>query len=99
VLAHPAGMNISAQLFAVKWKMIISAMVVLIAGKLAVMMAAGQMFGVSRIASLRAGETGAATFAKPASLSHGIKATLVCAKHSLGAGWGTADWTDKLWCV
>lgn len=51
-----AGMNISVQLFAVKWKMIISAMVVLIAGKLAVMLAAGQMFGLSRMAALRAGE-------------------------------------------
>lgn len=48
-------MNISVQLFAVKWKMILSAMVVLLAGKLAVMVAAGQMFGLSRLASLRAG--------------------------------------------
>jgi len=50
-----AGMNISVQLFAVKWKMILGSMVVLIAGKLAVMVAAGQMFGLSRMASLRAG--------------------------------------------
>lgn len=49
-------MNISVQLFAVKWKMIMSAMVVLLVGKLAVMVAAGQMFGLSRMASLRAGE-------------------------------------------
>lgn len=49
------GMNISVQLFAVKWKMILGSMVVLIAGKLAVMVAAGQMFGLSRMASLRAG--------------------------------------------
>lgn len=51
-----AGMNISVQLFVVKWKMIMAAMVLLIAGKLAVMVAAGQMFGLSRLASLRAGE-------------------------------------------
>ena len=51
----PAGMNISVQLFVVKWKMIMAAMVVLIAGKVAVMMAAGAMFGLPRMASLRAG--------------------------------------------
>lgn len=49
-------MNISVQLFVVKWKMIMAAIVVLLAGKLAVMVAAGQMFGLSRMASLRAGE-------------------------------------------
>ena len=48
-------MNISVQLFVVKWKMIMAAMVVLIAGKVAVMMAAGAMFGLPRMASLRAG--------------------------------------------
>jgi hypothetical protein len=49
-------MQISGSLFVAKWKTIIAAMVVLVAGKLAVMMAAGQMFGLSRLASLRAGE-------------------------------------------
>jgi hypothetical protein len=51
-------MNISVQLFVVKWKMIMAAIIVLLAGKLAVMVAAGQMFGLSRMASLRAGEHG-----------------------------------------
>jgi hypothetical protein len=50
-------MNISVQLFAAKWKMIMFSIVVLLAGKLAVMVAAGQMFGLSRLAALRAGET------------------------------------------
>eukprot|EP00879_Flechtneria_rotunda_P019410 GHRR01020387.1.p1 GENE.GHRR01020387.1~~GHRR01020387.1.p1 ORF type:complete len:828 (+),score=374.04 GHRR01020387.1:716-3199(+) len=49
------GMQISVGLFIIKWKMILSAIVVLIAGKLAVMLAAGQMFGLSRLASLRSG--------------------------------------------
>lgn len=49
-------MNISVQLFVAKWKMIMAAIVVLISGKLAVMLAAGQMFGLSRLASLRSGE-------------------------------------------
>eukprot|EP00879_Flechtneria_rotunda_P010681 GHRR01011162.1.p1 GENE.GHRR01011162.1~~GHRR01011162.1.p1 ORF type:complete len:323 (+),score=140.55 GHRR01011162.1:415-1383(+) len=48
-------MQISVGLFIIKWKMILSAIVVLIAGKLAVMLAAGQMFGLSRLASLRSG--------------------------------------------
>jgi hypothetical protein len=56
VLLLFAGMNISVQLFAVKWKMIVLSIVVLLAGKLAVMVAAGQMFGLSRMAALRAGE-------------------------------------------
>jgi hypothetical protein len=50
-----AGMQISGSLFVAQWKTIIAAMVVLVAGKLAVMIAAGQMFGLSRLASLRAG--------------------------------------------
>eukprot|EP00882_Tetradesmus_deserticola_P011321 GHRQ01011972.1.p1 GENE.GHRQ01011972.1~~GHRQ01011972.1.p1 ORF type:complete len:451 (+),score=278.84 GHRQ01011972.1:1091-2443(+) len=49
------GMQISGSLFVAKWKTIIAAMVVLVGGKLAVMLAAGQMFGLSRLASLRAG--------------------------------------------
>ncbi|WIA31931.1 hypothetical protein OEZ86_002790 [Tetradesmus obliquus] len=49
------GMQISGSLFMAKWKTIIAAMVVLVGGKLAVMLAAGQMFGLSRLASLRAG--------------------------------------------
>lgn len=49
-------MQISAGLFLAKWKMITGAIVVLLAGKLAVMLAAGQMFGLSRLASLRSGE-------------------------------------------
>jgi hypothetical protein len=48
-------MQISGSLFMAKWKTIIAAMVVLVGGKLAVMLAAGQMFGLSRLASLRAG--------------------------------------------
>lgn len=55
LLFYCAGMNISVQLFMVKWKVIMASMVVLIVGKLAVMMAAGQMFGLSQMASLRAG--------------------------------------------
>eukprot|EP00878_Enallax_costatus_P015300 GHUV01016023.1.p1 GENE.GHUV01016023.1~~GHUV01016023.1.p1 ORF type:complete len:863 (+),score=298.32 GHUV01016023.1:243-2591(+) len=49
------GMQISTGLFLAKWKMITGAIVVLLAGKLAVMVAAGQMFGLSRLASLRSG--------------------------------------------
>lgn len=48
-------MQISVGLFIAKWKMIMAAMVLLIAGKLAVMVAAGHMFGLSRLASLRSG--------------------------------------------
>jgi hypothetical protein len=51
-------MQISTSLFVAKWKMIMASIVVLVAGKLAVMMAAGQMFGLSRMASLRAGAWG-----------------------------------------
>lgn len=53
-------MQISGSLFMAKWKTIIAAMVVLVGGKLAVMLAAGQMFGLSRLASLRAGGHGSA---------------------------------------
>jgi monovalent cation:proton antiporter-2 (CPA2) family protein len=49
------GMQISVGLFAAQWKSILSAIVVLVAGKLAVMMAAGGMFGLSRMAALRSG--------------------------------------------
>ena len=49
------GMQISVGLFMAKWKMILSSIVLLLAGKLAVIMVAGQMFGLSRMASLRAG--------------------------------------------
>ncbi|GBF95422.1 K(+) efflux antiporter chloroplastic-like [Raphidocelis subcapitata] len=42
-------------LFVAQWKSIIAALVVLVGGKLAVMMAAGGMFGLSRMAALRAG--------------------------------------------
>jgi Kef-type K+ transport system membrane component KefB len=48
-------MQISVSLFAAKWKTIMAAIVVLVSGKLAVMLAAGQMFGLSRLASLRSG--------------------------------------------
>lgn len=51
-----AGMEISVPLFIAQWKNIISAIVILLVGKLAVMVAAGQMFGLSRMASIRAGE-------------------------------------------
>jgi len=49
------GMQISVGLFCAQWKTILVSIVVLIAGKLAVMMAAGQAFGLSRLASLRSG--------------------------------------------
>jgi hypothetical protein len=49
-------MQISVGLFISNWKMIMAAIVVLITGKLAVMLAAGQMFGLSRLAALRSGE-------------------------------------------
>jgi len=49
------GMEISGQLFLAKWKEVIAGIVVLIAGKLAVMAAIGPMFGLSKLASLRAG--------------------------------------------
>eukprot|EP00877_Chromochloris_zofingiensis_P008397 jgi/Chrzof1/3810/Cz13g09190.t1_KEA1[v5.2] len=49
------GMEISVPLFIAQWKNIISAIVILLVGKLAVMVAAGQMFGLSRMASIRAG--------------------------------------------
>jgi len=49
------GMQISVGLFVAQWKSIIAALVVLVGGKLAVMVAAGSMFGLSRVAALRAG--------------------------------------------
>lgn len=49
-------MQISTGLFLAKWKVITGAIVLLLAGKLAVMVAAGQMFGLSRLASLRTGQ-------------------------------------------
>ena len=49
------GMQISVGLFLQQWRTIVAAIVVLIAGKLGVMLAAGQLFGLSRMASLRAG--------------------------------------------
>jgi hypothetical protein len=49
------GMQISVGLFCAQWKTILLSIVVLIAGKLAVMVAAGQAFGLSRVAALRAG--------------------------------------------
>jgi Kef-type K+ transport system membrane component KefB len=48
-------MQISVGLFLAKWKVIVASIVALLVGKLAVMMAAGQMFGLSRMASLRSG--------------------------------------------
>jgi monovalent cation:proton antiporter-2 (CPA2) family protein len=49
------GMQISVGLFCAQWKAILAAIVALIVGKLAVMVAAGQAFGLSRVAALRAG--------------------------------------------
>ena len=49
------GMQISVGLFMEQWKTIVVSIVALIAGKLAVMVAAGHAFGLSRVAALRAG--------------------------------------------
>ena len=49
------GMQISVGLFLQQWRTIVAAIVILIGGKLGVMCLAGQMFGLSRMAALRAG--------------------------------------------
>eukprot|EP01024_Parvocaulis_polyphysoides_P025319 TRINITY_DN23122_c0_g1_i2.p1 TRINITY_DN23122_c0_g1~~TRINITY_DN23122_c0_g1_i2.p1 ORF type:complete len:486 (+),score=103.35 TRINITY_DN23122_c0_g1_i2:36-1493(+) len=49
------GMEISMSLLFAKWQIIIASMVVLLAGKTAIMGALGIAFGLSKIASLRAG--------------------------------------------
>lgn len=49
------GMEISVGLFIQQWRTIILSLVALIAGKLAVMAAIGPLFGLSRLASTRAG--------------------------------------------
>ncbi|KIY91498.1 hypothetical protein MNEG_16466 [Monoraphidium neglectum] len=48
------GMQISVGLFVAQWKTIVASIVLLVAGKLGVMMLAGQMFGLSRMSALRA---------------------------------------------
>ncbi|GFR41614.1 hypothetical protein Agub_g2339 [Astrephomene gubernaculifera] len=49
------GMEISVQLFIQKWKEVLAAIFVLIAGKTAVMAAVGPLFGLTRLASIRSG--------------------------------------------
>jgi len=49
------GMEMNAKLFLEKWQTVLAAIVVLIVGKVGVMLAAGPMFGLSKIASTRAG--------------------------------------------
>jgi hypothetical protein len=51
--ARGAGMEISVQLFLVKWRSILASLAVLILGKVAVMAAVGPMFGLSRLTSIR----------------------------------------------
>jgi len=49
------GMEISVSLFCEKWKTILVSIFLLLAGKVAVMMAAGAAFGLPKMAALRAG--------------------------------------------
>ena len=49
------GMEISVALLFAKWKTVLAALTLLIGGKVAVMVAVGQMFGLSLVQSLRSG--------------------------------------------
>ncbi|GAX79910.1 hypothetical protein CEUSTIGMA_g7350.t1 [Chlamydomonas eustigma] len=49
------GMEISAQLFIQKWKEVLLGIALLVGGKLAVMAAVGPMFGMTKVAAIRAG--------------------------------------------
>lgn len=49
------GMEISAGLLLAKWKTVLAAITLLIGGKVAIMMAVGQTFGLSLVQSLRSG--------------------------------------------